>query len=197
LGCAGRLSLRVLRFATPTEFKTRYLPIQIAMNKSKSKHVDDGIVWNSDITMSDVSPGDEINPDLVSRGAFPLRDCQLHAVSDRNRLDDTHTLRFCAISQLKPTSTQTVSIGRVLGAGLKQTGLSVMWDRNLNCLMLTSKSIVTTILSMMTKSSQLMSFSAQLMRAYVEGEFIPLALRTVGSKSGITDTTQSLRQNSV
>jgi len=82
----------------PTEFKTRYLPIQIAMNKSKSKHVDDGIVWNSDITMSDVSPGDEINPDLVSRGAFPLRDCQLHAVSDRNRLDDTHTQILCDLS---------------------------------------------------------------------------------------------------
>lgn len=61
------------------------------MTKSKSKDVDDGTVWNSDITMSDVSPGDEINPELVSRGAFPLRDCPLHAVSYRNHLDDTHT----------------------------------------------------------------------------------------------------------
>ncbi|WP_152420130.1 hypothetical protein [Halorubrum distributum] len=61
------------------------------MNKSKSKDVDDGTVWNSDFTVSDVSPGDEIDRDLVSRGAFPSGDCQLHAISDRDPLDDTHT----------------------------------------------------------------------------------------------------------
>jgi len=62
--------------------------------------------------------------------------------------------------------------------------------------MLTSKSIVTTILSMMTK------FAVDVLQRAIDEslcgrEFIPLALRTVGSKSGITDTTQSLRQNSV
>lgn len=43
-----------------TEFKTRYLPPQIAMTKSKSNDADDESAWHSNITMSGISTGDKI-----------------------------------------------------------------------------------------------------------------------------------------
>jgi len=152
--------------------------------------------WNSDITMSDVSPGDEINPDLVSRGAFPLRDCQLHAVSDRNRLDDTHTQILCDLStetyiyancvdrQSAWSRSEANWTVRDVGSQFELSDVDIEEHRDYDLI------------------DDDQEFAVDVLQRAIDEslcgrEFIPLALRTVGSKSGITDTTQSLRQNSV